>query len=224
MAPNFTVRGEELKKVDTFKHLGSILSSSCDLEDETQNRIRLAYASFGKLRNRVFLNHDLTSQTKIKVYKAICLSILLYSCETWTLYRAQIRKLETFHIKCLQIILGISWRDRIPHVVILQRSNITSIECMLITRRLGWVGHVIRMPEHRLPRQIFYGELRDGTRTVGGQKLRYKDQLKSTLKQCSIQPSQLETLAVVAQICRLVLVLWDIKKLGKIPQTFTRFL
>ena len=168
VAPNFTVGGEELRKVDSFKYLGSILSASCDLEDEIQNRIRLAYASFGKLRHRVFLNHDLTPQTKIKVYTAICLSILLYSSETWTLYRAHIRRLETFHITCLQTILGISWRDRIPHVVILQRSNISSIECMLIKRQLRWVGHVIRMPENRLPRQILYGELKDGTRAVGG--------------------------------------------------------
>ena len=193
--PSFTLGSVDLKTVDSFKYLGSILSSSCDIENEIQSRIRLASSSFGKLKDRVFLNRNLTPLTKIKVYTAVCLSILLYGSETWTLYRAQIRRLEAFHIRCLQSILGLSWRDRIPHVTILQSANTTSIECMIVSRQLRWVGHVFRMPEDRLPRQILYGELQEGSRAVGGQKKRYKDQLKATLKLCDISPAELETLA-----------------------------
>ena len=85
--PTFMIEGEELKNVDNFKYLGSILSSSCDLEPEVQNLVRQASASFGKLRVRVFTNRDLTINTKVRVYVAICLSILLYGSESWTLYR-----------------------------------------------------------------------------------------------------------------------------------------
>ena len=66
---------------------------------------------------------------------------------------------------------------------------------MIIARQLPWVGHVIRMPENRLPRQVLYGELRDGTRAAGGQKKRFKGQLNSNLKSCNIDPNQLEELA-----------------------------
>ncbi|XP_076064992.1 uncharacterized protein LOC143039028 [Oratosquilla oratoria] len=101
-------------------------------------------------------------QTKIKVYQAIRLSILVFGSETWTLYKAQIRRLEGFHIRCLQTILTIKWRDRIPHVTILQNASTISIESVIVGRQLWWIGHVIRMPECRLSRQILYGELRDG--------------------------------------------------------------
>jgi len=62
-------------------------------------------------------------------------------------------------------------------------------------RQLRWVGHVIRMLSNRLPRRILYSELQQGQRAAGGQKKRFSDQLKTTLRKCSIPPAQLETLA-----------------------------
>ncbi|KAG7157600.1 hypothetical protein Hamer_G021399 [Homarus americanus] len=50
---------------------------------------------------------------------------------------------------------------------------------MLAKRHLRWLGHVIRMPDHRLPRQILYGKLPQGIRSEGGQTKRYKDHSKT---------------------------------------------
>ena len=47
-------------------------------------------------------------------------------------------------------------------------------------------GHVIRMPDARLPKKVFYGELQEGKRSQGGQKKRYKDTLKASLKDFEI--------------------------------------
>ena len=51
------------------------------------------------------------------------------------------------------------------------------------------------MPECRLSRQILYGELKDGTRSIGAPKKLFKDQIKTTLKICNIPVDQLEALA-----------------------------
>ena len=193
--PPFHVGNAQLKNVSSEKYLGSILSNDCSLENEVQNRIRLASSSFGKLNERVFQNRDLSTTTKVKVYKAITLSILLYGCETWTTYKHHLRRLEAFHIRSLQSILGVTWKEKIPHTTILARTQSTSIEAMLITKQLRWVGHVIRMPEDRLPKRLLYGELEIGQRSVGGQKKRYKDSLKENLKACNIVPDQLENIA-----------------------------
>ena len=82
-------------------------TSDCDLNNEIQQRIKLASAAFGRLSHRVFLNRNLAIATKIAVYKAICIFILLYSCESWTPYRRHIKTLEAFHIRCLKSILDI---------------------------------------------------------------------------------------------------------------------
>ena len=47
-------------------------------------------------------------------------------------------------------------------------------------------GHVTRMPDERLPKKNLYGELQDGKRSHGGQKKRYKDTLKPSLKDFNI--------------------------------------
>ena len=48
--------------------------------------------------------------------------------------------------------------------------------------QLRWTGHVVGMPDERFPKKVFYGELQEGKRSQGGQKKRYKDTLKASLK------------------------------------------
>jgi len=69
------------------------------------------------------------------------------------------------------------------------------MEHLVMQRQLRCVGHVIRMQSNRLSRRILYSQLQQGQRAAGGQKKRFSDQLKATLRKCSIPPAQLETLA-----------------------------
>ena len=193
--PSLIVNGTALSTVEQFTYLGSTLTANCNLSAEIQTRIRLASAAFGRLSRRVFYNRNLTIATKTAVYNAICISILLYGCESWTPYREHIKALESFHIKCLQGIQGIRWWHKVTHNEIRRRSNVDPIEVTLAQRQLRWVGHVIRMPSHRLPRRLLYGELLDGSRPPGGPKKRFSDHIKTTLKKCHISPSDLEALA-----------------------------
>ncbi|XP_066271764.1 uncharacterized protein [Branchiostoma lanceolatum] len=193
VAVDFTLTGKVL--VNLGAAVSSVLNSTCDITDEVHRCIGLASTSFGRLANRVFLNKDLTTKTKVAVYSAICLSILLYASETWTLYRRHIRMLEQFHMRCLQRILGLKWWHKVPHTEVRRRANIEPIESLLLQRQLRWAGHVICMPSNRLPRHILYGELSAGNRNAGGQQKRYKDNLKANLKKCNIKPQSLEKLA-----------------------------
>ena len=69
------------------------------------------------------------------------------------------------------------------------------MESMLTLRQLRWAGHVARMDDSRIPKTVFYGELRDGKRNVGAPRRRYKDQLKQQLTRCDIDHRSWETLA-----------------------------
>ena len=66
---------------------------------------------------------------------------------------------------------------------------------MLLHRKLRWLGHVIRMPDSRLPHCVICGQLRLGHRSVGGQKKLFKDHIKSIIINCNITFNRLETLA-----------------------------
>ena len=150
---------DQQKNVEAFIYLGSTLNRRGTIDDDVHRRLGLASASFGKLLGRVFLSRDLKLSTKIAVYKAVCLSVLLYAGETWVPYRKHIKLLKKFHIRCLQTMLGIRWWHRVPHVEIRKRAGIDSLESILTQRQLRWVGHVVRMPDNQLPRRVMYGEL-----------------------------------------------------------------
>ena len=188
----FNIEGEPLKNTNNFKYLGSTLSQDCNLDAEIDSRISSASAAFGRLCKRVFNNNNLRVKTKAAVYRAVCLSTLLYSSETWTPYRRHIRKLEAFHTTSLRRILGITWKDRVTYDTMFERTESHSIESYISKQHLRWVGHTIRMPPDRLPRQTLYGQLHNGIRAPGGQKKRYKDHTKITLKKCGINPNCLE--------------------------------
>lgn len=192
--PPLNISGEDLSIVDQFNYLGSVLSADCSAEVEVNRRINKAAASFGRIQKQVILNHNLRLSTKVAVYRAVCLSVLLYGTETFTLYRKNLNLMESFHIRCIRRILGLSWQDRIPHSDILNRAGTTSIECMIHCRQLRWAGHVLRMPDSRLPKITLYGQLAEGTRLRGGPKKRYKDQLKKTLKNFLLRPDDLEVM------------------------------
>ena len=193
------IDGTELNEVQCFRYLGSNISANCSLDDEVSFRIGRAASAYGRLRPRVFENHNLNLHTKVSVYHAVVVSTLLYGNETWTLYRQQFRNLEKFHMGTLQKILGITWRDKIPHTEILRRTNCVSLECLLHRGKLRWLGHVVRMPENRLPKQLLYGELAEGRRSVVGQMKRFKDHAKRTLKACHLEPKALENQAADRQ-------------------------
>ena len=193
--PSIVLDGTALKSVKQFTYLGSALTSDATIDTEINNRISKASAAFGRLYSRVWNQHDLRLQTKINVYNAVVLSTLLYACETWTCYRRHIKLLESFHMRHLRKIIGIRWQDKITNIKVLDKTQSSSIQCWIIRSQLRWVGHVIRMPPSRLPQQILYSELRQGKRTRGAPRKRFKDTLKANLKACGINPEHIEEAA-----------------------------
>ncbi len=151
-------------------------------------------SSFGRLLSRVFENPNLKVSNKVAVYNAVCLSTLLYGAKSWTPYRQHITNIEAFHIRCLQNILNLSREDRIPHTVILSNTDSICMEVAVAKKHLRWLGYTIRMPEHRLPRQVLYSQLMGAKYSVGGKKLRFKDYTRDLLKRVNIPLMQLESL------------------------------
>ena len=52
--------------------------------------------------------------------------------------------------------MNISWKDKITNIEVLKRAGLPSLESMLIQTNLRWLGHVERMDNQRLPRQLLY--------------------------------------------------------------------
>ena len=180
------LNGEDLAQVTKFRYLGSTVSNNNSLEIELELRTSNASRAFGRLKERVWNNRDLTLTTKCAVYKAIVLSTLLYGSETWTVYRAAAHKLNAYMMRHLRMILKIKWWHLISNATVLEKTNMRSMYEILTQRNLRWSGHVNRMENTRLPKRILYSQLREGSRGVGRPKLRFKDVIKRSLRDTKI--------------------------------------
>ncbi|XP_063594968.1 uncharacterized protein LOC134771946 [Penaeus indicus] len=170
-----------IKNVEDFTYLGSCVSSSGTLDQEISCQLAKASGSFGRLWTRVWLERTITLGTKVAVYRAVVLSSLLCGC-----YRRHVKKLDQFHLHCLRTLLGIHWEDRVTNQEVLWRAALPGIEALIIQAQLRWSGHVMRMEDSHLPKQLFCSELSRGSRKQGGQIKRYKDSLKQSLRACNI--------------------------------------
>ena len=188
--PTITVKGQRLQVVDKFTYLGSTLSRVVHIDDEVNARIAKASAAFGRLRGSIWDRSGIRLDTKLKVYRSVVLPTLLCACETWTVYQRHAKRLNHFHISCLRKLLTIRWRNRIPNTEVLKRAGMQSVHSLLKLAQLRWTGHITRMPDERLPKNVLYGELQ-----VRGQKKRYRDTLKASLKDFNIPTESWEQIA-----------------------------
>lgn len=193
--PSISIDDKVLENTDHFKYLGSTITSHLSLDKEIDTRIAKAVAISSKLSMKVWDNNNISLNTKLRVYQACVLNTLLYSSETWTTYARQENRLESFHLRCLRRILGITWEDKITNTSVLEQTNSHSMHILLTQRRLRWIGHVRRMKDGRIPKDILYGELATGHRPLGRPALRYKDVFKRDLKTTGINPATWESLA-----------------------------
>ena len=98
-------------------------------------------------------------------------------------------------MRCLRRILSIHWTDKVTNNIVLERAGVPTIFTLLRQRRLRWLGHVRRMSDGRIPKDLLYGELDHGLRPVGRPKLRFKDTCKRDMIEIGLDVENWETLA-----------------------------
>ena len=89
----------------------------------------------------------LSVETNMAAYNACVTSTLLYRSETWTTYAGQKRRLNTFHLRSIRRILGISWQDKVTNADVLSCAGLPSMYTLLRQCRLRWLRHVRRMED-----------------------------------------------------------------------------
>jgi hypothetical protein len=168
---DITLNQSPIAKVNNFVFLGSNVPS---VEEST----RLAAWVFSRLWSTIiWTNHDITRPLKVRIYQSLILPIATYGAESWVLRKSDCQKLEVFEMRCLRTILGVNLLDKIRNDEIRHRLNIKSTITEVVSRRrLKWFGHVVRMPQHRLPYQAYMQDF-SSRRQPGRPPTRWKDQI-----------------------------------------------
>lgn len=147
------------------------------VDRELRERISKAGRAFYGLKS-FWKREAISLKTKVWVYQATVMAVLLYGCPTWTLRQHQLQRLIQFQCRHLRRIFGIQREPGSLKLVsnneVALRSGVTPVQQSLQKRRLKWFGHVCRMPEHRISRQLLFGRLTKA-RPFCGPELRWLD-------------------------------------------------
>ncbi|VDP84560.1 unnamed protein product [Echinostoma caproni] len=144
--------GDQLEVVESFKYLGSLIASGGGVGEETTSRIAKARVTFANLRY-LWRRHDIRLSLKGRVYIAAVRSVFLYGCETRPLCVEGANRLSVFDHRCLRSIARIWWEHRVSNDEVVLRvlgADSRSLTEVIALHRFQWLGHVLRMPAHRL--------------------------------------------------------------------------
>jgi len=124
--PSCVISGHQVEAVSRFTYLSSEVDSSGYCTSEILRRIGLASSIMSQL-DRVWKQSRLSNTTKFRVYNSCVLTSLLNASETWTLLKADIAKMEAFHMTNQRRIRGILWYEFVMNEEIATLSQLLSI-------------------------------------------------------------------------------------------------
>ena len=145
--------------VTSFKYLGSLLSSDLPDTPNTTARVKAAAKAYGAL-SRILRDKSIAMEVRARLYVQLVIPVLLYGSECWRLSTESKRVLATFHHGCCRKIVGVSrwrqWKLRVSTVTIAETMGAMPIEWYIAKRSVKWIGHLARMPDTRLPKQLLF--------------------------------------------------------------------
>ena len=111
---------------------------------------------------------------------------ILYGLESLILIEPQVQRLKSFVIQCLRIILGISMWDMKRNTTIRKLAILPRMSTILSLSRQRLLGLLARLDDHRLPKKLIVSAPAGGSRSVGGQNLRWNDLISKDLIESGI--------------------------------------
>ena len=95
--------------------------------------------------DRIFKSRDITFPIKVRLVKAMVFPVVMYGCESWTLKKAERRRIDAFELWCWRRLLRVPWTARRSNQSILKEmSPRISLEGMILKLKLQYFGHLMR--------------------------------------------------------------------------------
>ncbi|KAL9978202.1 hypothetical protein ACROYT_G015696 [Oculina patagonica] len=137
------IDGHEIEKIEQFSYLGSVIDVQGGADADVKTRIGKARQAFIALKP-VWRSKRISLKTKLRLFNSNVKTVLLYGSESWKTTQDVVKKLRVFIHKCLRIILGIRWPQKISDLEVRNICKQEDIMVSLTRRRWSWIGHVLR--------------------------------------------------------------------------------
>ncbi|KAK3569634.1 hypothetical protein QTP86_002579 [Hemibagrus guttatus] len=142
------LQGEEVKKVQEFKYLGSTVQSNGECGKEIKKQVQAGWNGWRKVPG-VLCYRKISARIKGKVYKTVVRPAILYGLETVSLRKSK-SELEVAELKMLRFSLGVTWLDRIRNEYIRGTAHVGHLWDKVREARLRWLGRNVQRREKNL--------------------------------------------------------------------------
>ena len=135
--------GETMKTVIDFIFLGCKITAYGDHNHEIKRSLLLGRKVMTNL-DSILKNRDITLPTKVRIVKAMVFPVVMYGCESWTIKKAECRRIDPFELRCWRRLLRVPWTARRSNQPTL-REIIPgcSLEGLMLKLKLQYFGHLM---------------------------------------------------------------------------------
>ena len=128
----------------------------------------------------ILKSRDITLPTKVHLVKAMVFPVVMYVCESWTVKKAEHRRIDAFELWCWRSLLRVPWTARRSNQSILKEiSPGISLEGMMLKLKLQYFGHLRRRVDS-LEKTLMLGGI-GGRRRRGQQRMRWLDGITDSM-------------------------------------------
>src|SRR5574337_653252 len=170
---SWKIDGEIVETVSDFIFLGSKITTNGDFSREIKRRLLLGRKVMINL-DSIFKSRDITLPTKVHLVRA------MYGCESWTVKKAERRRIDVFELWCWRRLLRVPWTARRSNQSILKEiSPGISLEGMMLKLKHQYLGHLMRRVDS-LEKTLMLGGI-GGRRRRGRQRMRWLDGITDSM-------------------------------------------
>ena len=147
MAPgpisSWEIDGETVETVADFILGGSKITADGDCNHEIKRCLLLGRKVMTNLYS-ILKRRDITLSTKVRLVKAMVFPVVMYGCESWTIKKAECRRIDAFELRCWRRLLQVPWTARRSNQSIPKEiSPGISLEGMMLKLKLQYFGHIM---------------------------------------------------------------------------------
>ena len=165
--------------VTDFIFLASKITADGDCSHEIKRHLLLGRKVMTHL-DSVLKSRDITLSTKVRLVKAMVFPVVMYGCESWTIKKAEGRRIDAFELWCWRRLLRVPWTARRSKQSILKRiSPGCSLEGLMLKLKLQYLGHLLRRTDS-FEKTLMLGRI-EGRRKRGQQRMRWLDGITDTM-------------------------------------------
>ena len=141
---SWEIDGETVETVSDFIFLGSKITPDGDCSHEIKRWLLLGRKVMTNLES-IFRSRDITLPTKVHKVKAMVFPVVMYGCESWTVKKAEHRRIDAFELWCWRRLLRVPWTARRSNQSVLKDINLEySLKGLMLKLKLQYFGNLMQ--------------------------------------------------------------------------------